>query len=571
MSAFSNRLNGLRWRRRAMRRLWSPGADPGMRFLPAVPIAEATDGKIDAPGAGVEIDEETMVVSGWVGFDDSPTARIEVWLDEELLGRARVGLPRPDLATTKTLPYAALGGFELHADLGALTTPDRFGSKSVKVIATAVSGQRYEFEPISVRLVPAPLEAGEKPADANTVPAPRREGVLQTLVVTHQLTLGGAQLLLHDLLRGLRERGPIDFTVVSSMDGPLREELEEMGIPVHLTSPVPGGDIGSHLGRVEELAAWMAPHRFDVALVNTATTAAVTGAEAAARLGIPAVWAIHESFRPTLLWADLKPEVRTRAEEVVGEAAFAVFEAEATKRIFAPLIDEERCLTLPYGVDLRPIKRARAGFDQAEERLKSGLPTDAEVLLCVGTVEPRKAQIPLAQAFGLIADRHPRAHLVFVGARKKDPHTIALEECVANLPAAEQIELIPITPDVQRWYGLSDLLVCASDIESLPRTVLEAMAWETPVLATSVFGLPELIDDGETGWLCEPRDIAELATALDQILSTPAEVRDRIAAKARALVEDRHSLSTYSEEITKLLEEAAKAPSEETQRRITSR
>ena len=73
------------------------------------------------------------------------------------------------------------------------------------------------------------------------------------------------------------------------------------------------------------------------------------------------------------------------------------------------------------------------------------------------------------------------------------------------------MRLIPITPDVDPWYGMADILVCASDIESLPRTVLEAMAWETPVLATSVFGLPELIDDGETGWLCEPRDMLALA------------------------------------------------------------
>ena len=51
---------------------------------------------------------------------------------------------------------------------------------------------------------------------------------------------------------------------------------------------------------------------------------------------------------------------------------------------------------------------------------------------------------------------------------------------------------------------MSDLLVCASDVESLPRTVLEAMAWELPVLATAVYGLPELIEDGETGWLCRP-------------------------------------------------------------------
>ena len=140
-------------------------------------------------------------------------------------------------------------------------------------------------------------------------------------------------------------------------------------------------------------------------------------------------------------------------------------------------------------------------------------------MLCVGTVEPRKAQVPLVQAFNLIADRHPKARLVLVGGRDSD-ESLVLSDYIAACGATDRIDLIPITPDVQPWYGLADLLVCASDIESLPRTVLEAMAWETPVLATNVYGLPELIDDGETGWLCAPRDVVALAEALDQALSS---------------------------------------------------
>jgi glycosyltransferase involved in cell wall biosynthesis len=118
------------------------------------------------------------------------------------------------------------------------------------------------------------------------------------------------------------------------------------------------------------------------------------------------------------------------------------------------------------------------------------------------------------------------------------------------------MRLIPITPDVDPWYGMADLLVCASDIESLPRTVLEAMAWETPVLATSVFGLPELITDGETGWLCEPRDLSQLAAGIDRVLSSSAEQRQRIGRDGRELVERRHHLGTYAERISGLLEEA---------------
>jgi D-inositol-3-phosphate glycosyltransferase len=117
-----------------------------------------------------------------------------------------------------------------------------------------------------------------------------------------------------------------------------------------------------------------------------------------------------------------------------------------------------------------------------------------------------------------------------------------------------------MTPDVQLWFGLSDLVICPSDIESIPRTVLEAMAWEAPVPATSVFGLPELIKDGENGWLCEPRDLAVLASALERSLASSQEERRRIGLADRALVGSLHSLKDYRREIAALLNRVATAP-----------
>jgi glycosyltransferase involved in cell wall biosynthesis len=392
---------------------------------------------------------------------------------------------------------------------------------------------------------------------------------VRTLVVTHQLNLGGAQLYLMDLLRGLAAQGGFEPTVIAALDGPLRGELEAMGIPVHITSVSQQDDLSSHLGRIEELVGWAAPRSFELALVNTATALVSPGAEVAARLGIPTIWAIHESFEPAILWGHLDPEVRERAEAALSGAAFAVFEAAATQRIFEPLLGSDRCRMLPYGLDLAPIDAKRASFDADTARRDAGL-TGKRVVVCIGTVEPRKAQIPLALAFEGIAERHPDAHLAFVGGKEGDSYSDALQKRIAASPRGDQMSLIPVTPDVDSWYGMADLLVCASDVESLPRTVLEAMAWETPVLATSVFGIPELIDDGETGWLCEPQDVAKLAEALDVILGTSPDDHERIARKARTLVERRHSLPNYANEISKLLKQALEASADEARRRIPS-
>lgn len=557
MNPAQRRLNGLRWRMAAMRRLWRTGAVPEMTFLPAGPFDAEPRGKIDVPGPKARIKGEILDVYGWAMFPSSPTTRVEVWLGETPLGLARLGVPRPDIGALTENPFAGISGFHLSADLTEIGRP--LGTTSVRVRAVSAAGENLELGPAPVTVVADESKrSGPKDLPPPPMPTPRADGGTgrPILIYTHQLNLGGAQLYLMDLLRELLKQGTVRPTVVSAMDGLLRGELEEMGIPVHISSPTPMDDFSCHIGRVEELTAWARDREFELVLINTATGLILPGAELAAELGIPAVWAIHESFPLATLWGNPDPRIREYAETVLGKAALAIFEADATRRMFEGVIGPERGLVLPYGLDLDPIDAERKSFDETAARREEGIPEDAELILCVGTIEPRKAQLPLAQAFDMIARRHPAARLVFVGANDK-PDSLLLAERVEASSSAEQIELVDVTPDVQRWYGMADLLVCASDVESLPRTVLEAMAWETPVLATNVFGLPELIDDGETGWLCEPRDTVALANALDRVLNSTKEEREKLGRAARMLVEKRHSLERYGQEVARLLEQVA--------------
>lgn len=546
------------WRLRATRRLWNVGVTPDMSFLPPELTGRAM-GQIDEPRPGAKPHRETLHVRGWALFPSGPPARLDLQLGKQPLGPARVGLRRADIESRTGDPLAGVSGFELTADLSEFEMDA--GTTMLRAVAISTHGKRHELPPVPIEIPAGGVGEGHdqddllEPPPART-PKPATRGGRRVLVCTHQLNLGGAQLYLMDLLRALLEEGSIEPTVVSAIDGVLREQLEELGVPVHISSLVPLEDLSSHIGRVEELVVWAEGRDFEAVFVNTATAFSFPGAEVAAELGIPAIWAIHESFSPAVLWSSLDPRIRRRAEKALSEAAAAIFEAEATKRIFDGIVAEGRGLVLPYGLDFGPIDSARSEFDQVAARREVGIPENAEVILCVGTIEPRKAQLPLAQAFGSIADAHPRAKLVFVGARD-DQDSRALADFVAASGLGERVELIPVTPDVHPWYQLADLLVCASDIESLPRTVLEAMAVETPVLATSVFGLPELIDDGETGWLCEPRDVPALAAALERALNSSSEERRRIGRAARELVVRRHDLDAYGREVARLIDQAA--------------
>jgi D-inositol-3-phosphate glycosyltransferase len=522
------------------------------RGAPEVPV-----GRLDYPTPGTRFDG-ALVLSGWVAFDSGPTARVEAWLDEVPLGRARLGLPRADVAAASGAPDAAVAGFELRAGREAHPALGS-GEATLRVVATSVAGERFELEPVPVVLAeppPAPPAAkAERPA---SIPAPGRGKGRRVLAFTNVLRHGGASLYLVDLLLEARRQGRIEPTVVTAVDGSLRGVLEEQGVEVHVASPPSLDDLVPYLDRVEELAAWAAPGEFELVLVNTTSGHTIVGGAVAARLGLPAVWTIHESFELVELWGGLGADVRAGAEATLGDAALAIFEADSTRRMYRRVLDEQRCETLPYGLDLEPIDSFRAGFDREGARREAGIPADADLLLCVGTVEPRKAQVPLALAFEQVAERFPDAHLAFVGVDVEDASTGLVERVQAS-PFRERFHLLPVTGEVQRWFGAADLFVSASDIESLPRSVLEAMAWKMPVLATDVFGLPELIDDGETGWLCEARDVAALAGGLERALGAGAAERRRIGAAARALVASRHALDAYARRVCDLLDEVAAA------------
>jgi D-inositol-3-phosphate glycosyltransferase len=554
LSESAERLSGLRWRLRATRALWRRGATPDVLAgaMPAAPRPSDPVAQLDEPGTGDRFEGGAISVRGWLFFPSAATARIEVFLGGRSLGLARIGAPRLDVAEVWDDDQAA-AGFELDADLGEWDGGE--GEHDLVVVATSIADEHHELPPVHVKVGAAPEQAGEPPHLPARTGAPSSGRRPHVLVFTHQLTLGGAQLYLLDLLRELVRTEAASFTLVTAIDGTLRAEVESLGIPVHISSLAPYDDLDPHVGRVDELAAWLEAHPADVVLLNTATAWTLPGAEAAAEIGVPFVWAIHESFPLSVLLAEFDPEVRERAERTLASAAALVFEAEATKRLYEPVAGAERCAMHPYGLDLGPIDAHRAAFDGAAARRGAGIPADAELVVCVGTVEPRKAQAMLAQAFDLVAERHPSAWVAFVGGRDDD-NTGALRRYVEASPYGDRMQVIPVTPEVETWYGMADVLVCASDIESTPRTVLEAMAWETPVLGTRVFGLPELISDGETGWLCEPRDLPALAAGLDRVLSLPAAERRRIGAAGRPLVEERHSLERYGREIAALLGEA---------------
>jgi glycosyltransferase involved in cell wall biosynthesis len=143
------------------------------------------------------------------------------------------------------------------------------------------------------------------------------------------------------------------------------------------------------------------------------------------------------------------------------------------------------------------------------------------------------------------------AEVLFAGrlsAEKGIPELVAATEDL-NLVVAGDGPLRHLVPDalgfvphdeLERLYARAAVVVLPSYREGLPLCVLEAMAHGRPVVASAVGGIPELVEDGVTGYLVEPGDVAGLRAALEKLLADPA-LRRRMGRAARERVAERCS------------------------------
>ncbi len=143
----------------------------------------------------------------------------------------------------------------------------------------------------------------------------------------------------------------------------------------------------------------------------------------------------------------------------------------------------------------------------------------------VGRIEPRKGPLDLIRAAPAIRAGAPGTRIVLVG---DDPYDSA-PEYAAEVRAAHDIEQIPWVPDGAAVMRHLDVLVAPSRQEPFGTVLAEAMAAGTPVVATRVGGLAEVVVDGVTGRLVEPGRPDELAAAVLEVLAA----RERMGAAAR--------------------------------------
>lgn len=509
---------------------------------------------LNLPRRGAKLERGLTPVAGWaVGEVD----RVEVLVDGHPVLRARTGLPTASVALSHATPQAHIAGFSALLDLGSV--PSDTGEVEVAAVAHLADGKSVSVGSRIVRLHPErhhpPLPPVPPPPEARRP----RSKPLRVLAMTHDLGLGGGQLYLQELLLRLLDRGDREITVTSPRDGPLRAELESRGVEVRIIRDPPVRRLRGYERRVGQLATEFAAGGFDAAIANTMS---VFGAvDAATRAGIPVAWAIHESFPLTEFWwhaygpGTADRGVIERGREALARADALVFEADATRHMYERHVEPGRARTVRYGIDLSQVAEFRARVSRSAARESLGIEPAALVVICVATVEPRKGQTGLCRAFAEAASGNPDALLVVLGDRPTD-YSRALHAYLADA-GVTNVRTEPVTGDIYTWLAAADLFALSSDVESMPRSILEAMAFDLPVLATDVFGVGELLTDGETGFLVPALDQAALRNRLHDLVSGDRQRLEQVGRNAGDLVRANHDSSGYASAFAALLEEMA--------------
>ncbi|HYN21250.1 MAG TPA: glycosyltransferase family 4 protein, partial [Thermoanaerobaculia bacterium] len=146
----------------------------------------------------------------------------------------------------------------------------------------------------------------------------------------------------------------------------------------------------------------------------------------------------------------------------------------------------------------------------------------AGYLLFVGRLRIRKGLEILLEALRQVRERFPEVRLVIAGdgEHRKVLEKLALGPSVRFLGRCD-------AGQVRGLLQSAVALVVPSIYEGMPLVVLEAMESSVPVVASRVSGIPEVVADGETGWLVPPEDPGSLAAALSEVLANPEEARRR--------------------------------------------
>ncbi len=367
---------------------------------------------------------------------------------------------------------------------------------------------------------------------------------MNILVLDQFGTMGGGQRSLLELLPAMRRCG-WDVRAAVPGEGSFAEKLRGGGFPVDFVrcgeyTPAKkrladflryGREGLPMLRRILDLTA---KHKTGLVYVNGPRLLPAAALAAAARR-IPLVFHCHHRLMQPLA-------VRLAGEALRWSRASVIACCRFAEEPWLPYVAEDRRRVVYNGVS-KPLPVRR---ENASELRNIGV---------IGRVEAEKGQLKFVEAARALAAEFPRCRFSVIGAPLFSGP--AYLEKVKTASRGLPFEFLGWQEDIGEAFSKLDLLVVpSSDIDSTPRVVIEAFSAGIPVVAFPSGGIPELVRDGETGFLAEAPTSAALAERIRAVLTMDRRLLKAVVTQARAAWKERYTLERYQEEAIGAIEES---------------
>ncbi len=340
----------------------------------------------------------------------------------------------------------------------------------------------------------------------------------------HGLDIGGAEVLAADLARGLADRYRFVFICLDNL-GPLAEQLKADGFEVACLDRRPGIDLRCMF----RLARLLRQYEVDLIHAHQYAPFFYAACARAWRRGPPILFTEHGRWYPDyprrrrIVFNRLMLRSRDRVSAVGQAVREALVQNEGLPR--------HRIQVIYNGVDVerftpRPERRAPV-------RQSLGLCETDFVIVQVARLDYLKDHVTAIRTMGRLVRQVPTAKLLLVGDGPKR-EVIETEIQAQHVEAA--VRLLGTREDVPELLWAADVCLLSSLSEGIPVTLIEAMAAQLPVVATRVGGVPEVVQDGQTGLLVSAGDDAGLADCLVRLANQP-ELRRQFGLAGRRLAE----------------------------------
>ena len=360
---------------------------------------------------------------------------------------------------------------------------------------------------------------------------------MKVLYLNHTSQISGAEHALLALLKRLPD--DIDPAVACS-EGPLAQEVRELGIPV---MPV-GGTSGSlklhpvYTPRAmadvvgSAVALSRLARRFGADVVHANSIRAGVIGVLGRRIGVPPVAVhLHDNLPPGIL-STASLRVIAHADGMLACSAYVLRQLKA-----APQPPVVRVVHNP--VDTGRFDPDRIDRDAARAAL--GLEPDQVALGMVAQVTPWKGQDDAVRMLSLLRGEHPGLRLLLVGSPKfvgrgtrydNLAYARSLDELIRASGLADEVIQLGERQDIPEILRALDIFLAPSWEEPFPLAVLEAMAMRLPIVGTVYGGLPEIVNGDDNGILLPPREPARWGDEVGRLISDPKR-RETMGARAR--------------------------------------